>query len=367
MKKLVYSALALTLTSVPALATDHAWSGLDKEIESLSNSLQSSNTSGPKIGGWIITSYRHSSDLDGDSTLAGQQDQSGFQFDSVRLEVTGDANADYSYKISFDLSSGNGDSHSASPNGNVQLKDAYASFKIWENIKGRLGRFKEPVLRSALVPENRLLFLDRTGLGDTLGRRDLGLMINGAFDVANWYVAAQDGTDGQGDEHTITLRVTADVVGKAGTGMVEGAYAASDETNLSVGLAFQDNSQLDKGRVVAAEASMTMGPFSAAAELVDFDKGDAGTFGLAHGIIGNDVADTTPWDVTVSYAVTPEYELMGRYQDADDNDDTSSFSLGVNRYIKGHDIKWQLSWTSVNTDNAIGDFDQLAAGLAVSL
>lgn len=366
MKKLVYSAIALTLGSVPALASDNGWSGLDKEIEGLTSSLAADKGAGPKIGGWVITSYRNSSDLDGDSTTAGTQKQSGFQFESVRLEVTGDV-GDYGYKISFDAANGNGDGHGASPNGNLQLKDAYATWKIYEQISGKLGRFKEPVLRSALVSDNRLLFLDRTSLGEILGRRDLGLAVYGSVDLINWWAAFQDGTDGQGKEHKYTVRVTANVVGN-GSGMVEGAYGAGDETNVTVGVAYQDDTTLDKGTIIAGEASMTMGPFALAAEIVDFDKGDSvgpvNTFGLVN--FFDDVADTTPWDVTVSYRVTDQYEVAGRWQDADDNDNTTSWSLGVNRYSQGHDIKWQAQWTEIKTDNAVGDISQLAVGLAVS-
>lgn len=366
MKKLVYSALALTLTGAPALATENGWTGLDKEIESLSSSLQSANPNAPSIGGWILTSYRHSSDIDGNGASAGTNDQSGFQFDSVRLELQGDAGNSYSYKISMELSDSNDALHGQSPNGSVELKDAYVKMHIYEGINGKLGRFKEQVVRSAMMSDNRLLFLDRTAIGETLGRRDLGLMVFGSFDVVDWSVSAQDGSDGQGDEHTFTLHASANIVGKAGMAKNEGAFGAGDETNVTVGLSLQDDGNLDKGRVVAVEAAMTSGPFSAAAELVDFDKGDAGTFGLAHGLIGNDVADTTPWDVTVSYLITPEYEIMGRYEDSDDADDTTGFSLGVNRYIDGHNIKWTAQWRTISTDNAVGDIDQLGVGLGVT-
>lgn len=355
MKKLVYSALALTLTGVPALATDNGWSGLDKEIESLSSSLQTANTSGPKVGGWVITSYRHSSDIDANGATPGDPKQSGFQFESVRLEVQGDAGNDYSYKVSFDLATGA-----------AAIKDAYATWKIAEGIKGKLGRFKEPVLRSALISDARLLFLDRTLLGAVLGRRDLGAAVSGSFDVVDWYVAFQNGTDGIADEHTYTLRATANVVGKTGSGMVEGAYGAGDETNVTVGLAYQDDTNLDKGSLIAGEASLTAGPFSVAAEIVDFDKGTTGVYGLSL-VNGTDVSDTTPWDVTVSYAVTPQWEVQGRFEDTDNVADETSFSLGVNYYVHNHDIKWQGQWKSVKTDNtAIGDVDQLGVGLAVS-
>lgn len=359
MKKLVYSALALTLTGVPALATDIGWSGLDKEIESLSSSLQSANPSAPTVGGWVLTSYRHSSDID-----VGGNDQSGFQFDSVRLEVEGDAGSDYSYKVSFDLSTGNGSEHGESPNGAAGLRDAWVKWRIYEGISGKIGRYKEQMLRSGLVSDSQLVLLDRTFLGELLDRRDLAVQVGGNFDVVNWAIQMMDGTDGQGDEHRFVARITANVVGKAGDTKNEGAYGAGDETNVMVGLAYQDDTNIEDGQIIAAEAALTAGPLSVAAELVDFDEGDAvGGFGLA---LLSDVADTTPWDITVSFLITPEYEVAGRWEDLDDDDDSTSWTIGVNKYVRGHDIKWGAQWKAIKTDGATGDIDQLGIGVGVS-
>jgi hypothetical protein len=364
MKKLVYSALALTLTGLPALATDNGWSGLDKEIESLSASLSTADSNAPHINGWIRTSYRHSSD-DFYTGGSGNPDQSGFQFDTVRLNIEGDVSDNYGYKLSFDLGDGNGAGHGPSPNGALTLRDAYATWRIAEGIKGKLGRYKEPVLHSALTPEPWLLFIDRTGLGAAMSQRDLGLAISGTFDVLSWWLSFQDGSDGQADEHKYTVRVTANLVGTAGDKLMEGAYGAGDNTVVTVGAAYQDDTFLDNGRIIAGEASLNMGPFSLAAEVVDFDTGTADVFGRTD--ILNDVSNTTPWDVTVSYAITPDWELAGRYEDTDDNDNTTSYAIGVNYYVHGHDIKWQAQWRKINTDNAVGDSDQIGVGLTLVL
>src|SRR5438093_4693291 len=103
MRKLVYSALALTLVSMPGFASDNEWSSLDKEIENLSASLSAQNAPGAKVGGFIITSWRYSKDKDA-LTLGGEK-ESGFKLDNVRIEISGDAGSDYSYKVSFDLAS----------------------------------------------------------------------------------------------------------------------------------------------------------------------------------------------------------------------------------------------------------------------
>lgn len=358
MNKLVYGALAMTLCSVPALATDN-WSALDQELNSLATSLTAQNQSGPRVGGWIITSFRASSD---DAVQVGGNDLQGFQLDGVRLEVTGDANADYSYKVSFELRSGA-----------ATLRDAWVKFKIAEGFNGKLGRLKPAFLQSGLISNNRLLFLERTGLGDFADGRDLGFEVSGEFDVLQWWAGVFNGSDAQGDEHLFNARVRASLMGNASGNVPEGAYGSGDENNLAASIAWRDDGNIDDGTVLGAEAQFTSGPFSLAAEIADFDKGTAGVFGFSNlilsqwGIVGDDVADTTPWDITGSYMFTDMYEVGARYQDADDDEDTTAWTIGVNRYVQGHDIKWQVEWEHVKTDNAAGDFDVIGLGLACSL
>lgn len=344
MNKLVYSAAALTLVSMPGLASENEWSSLDQEIESLKSSLSAQNT-GPKIGGWITTSWRFSDDVDADPLTAGQQDQQGFQLDFARVEITGDAGSGYSYKLSFDFEAGF-----------AVIKDAYATWKIGDMVTGKMGNFKQPFLRSALISDNKLLFLERTALGSDFSGRDLGLMFSGQFDTIDWHIAAQNGDDGQADEYRFTGRVTANLMG-AGVGKVEGAYGAGEETNLTVGASLMDEGSVDNGTAWAIDAALTTGPFSLAAEIVDLDD-DL--------VVGGFAGNRTPWDVTGSYMFTDMYELAARYEDADDTDNTTAWTVGVNRYTQGHDIKWVAQFISTDSDLAALEVDQFGVGLVVS-
>ena len=354
MNKLVYSALAITLCSVPGIASDN-WSSLDQELNSLSASLQAQNQGGPKLGGWLRSAFRSSSDLQ-----TGGSDIQGFELNDARIEITGDAGNTYSYKISFGVETGT-----------AVLKDAYAKWEIANGVNGKMGRYKVAFFQSSLIPESRLLFIHRSALGDIFSSRDEGFEISGEFEQIQYQVGVQNGTDGQGDEYRFTARVRADLMGN-GTGKTEGAYGSGDETNLSAAVAWQDEGSLDDGMVLGAEVQMTSGPFSVAGEAADFDEGTAGAFGITNGIldqwgiVGGDVADTTPWGVTGSYMFTDMYEAAVRYEDADDTEDTTSIRVAVNRYVAGHDIKWTVEWQTVDTDNAIDDFDVLGLGLALS-
>ena len=350
MRKLVYSAVALTLVSVPGFANDNEWSSLDQEINNLSSSLSAQNATGPKIGGFIKTSFRYSDDKD---ALFGanvdQKDEVGFKLDKVRIEITGDLGQDYSYKVSFDLA-----------DGTASTKDAYVSWKMAESVKGTMGRFKKPYLRSATVSDKNLLFYDRTAIGNFFDVREQGMMFNGNFDTIDWWIAGQNNTEKDND-FNYTAHVVANLMG-SGMGKVEGAYGAGEETNLMVGVTWSDDQNLDDGQTIAGEAYLTAGPFSLGGELVNFDKGtndsypgkngDFLHYGSGNTNVDMDPSDATPWDVGGSYMFTDVYEGGVRYESADDSDNTEAFSVCVNRYIQGHDIKWtaQVLWSTSDVD-----------------
>lgn len=357
MKNLPYSFLALIALGVAGRASDTGWSGLDQEIDNLSASLQEKAPTGPKVGGYIMTSL----DYEGDPPIAGVDanddgdfadvgdtaptegdDTLGWRFRFVRLEVTGDLGQDYTYKVSFEMSSGT-----------AVIRDAFANWKITDGIQGRWGRYKVPFVRSAMLPDTKMLFLQRTNIANKFATRDLGFQVLGSFDKLAFFVNAQNGTDGVTKDMFYNARLSFDLLGDGMT-MQEGAYGAGDALELVVGAAIGDDSGLDDGVRWAADAFMTAGHFAVAAEIADF---------------GADVGDNTPWDATASYLFADNYEAAVRYEDYDTVDDETSYSVGVNRYVAGHTIKWTLQYQRIDTDLESGgidfDHDQVALGLTV--
>jgi hypothetical protein len=379
MNKFAYGVLAGAFFAAPGHATENEWLSLDREIEALSSSL-SQTGGGPEWYGWIRSSWRDSSDLSTPDTSPGAavgdtNDVQGFQFDSVRLGVEGDVGG-YGYRIEYDFGSSFG-TIPGSLGGAGGLLDAYVNTMLGERVTLRMGNFRQPFLRSSLIQRDRLLFLDRSGLGETFAGRSLGLQLMGSFETVNWYLAGQNGRfDGQGDDYLFTGRVEIDLLG-GGVADVEGAWGASDETALTAGVAVADEGALDDGLHIGVDAALTTGPFSASAELVDFDDGDdlaTDLFGIAAPTIGlfggtGDVSNTTPWNATVSYMFTDMYEAAVRYEDADDTDDTTAWSAVVNRYVQGHDIKVQVQYTTIDSDASAtspGDIDFWGVGLSLS-
>ena len=140
------------------------------------------------------------------------------------------------------------------------------------------------------------------------------------------------------DDYNITARVAMDLMGDGAGSTNEGAYGAGDGTCLSIALAFSDDGA-SGADATYAEAYFTSGQFSGSVEMVDTDA-------------------ATPTAITVTYAFTGNWELGVRIEDADDGSD-DTMTIGVNKYVSGHDIKWQ-----VNMDDR-GGSDTISVGLAV--
>lgn len=380
MNRLVYGALAGAVIASTGSASENEWLSLDQEIEALSSSL-SQTGGGPEWFGWIRSSWRYSSDLSNPGITGGNNNLSGFQFDSVRLGVIGEVGG-YGYKLEYDF--GNNFGFIPGPQGGPYpggvidgVLDAYVHTKLGEQVTFQMGNFRQPFLRSSQISRDSLLFLDRSGLGEIFAQRDLGAMFSGSFETVNWYLSAQNGADGQNDNYRFTGRIDVDLLG-GGVADVEGAYGATDETALSVGLAAADEGSLENGVHWAVDAALTTGPFAAGGEFVSFDDGDPALapndfplgIPIQGGILGVGVQDSTPWNLYASYLFTDMYEAGIRYEDADDAADSTAISVVVNRYSQGHDIKWQAQYTTIATDavtaQSNGDIDWFGFGLTLS-
>jgi hypothetical protein len=380
MRKLVYSAVALTLVSVPGFASDNEWSSLDQEIANLSSSLSAQNAPGPKLSGYIKTSFRYSQDED--ALFGGppnNEDESGFKLDKVRIEISGDANQDYSYKVSFDLASGT-----------ATLKDAYVQWKIADNFRATMGQFTKPVLMESVISDKNLLFYQRTALGEFFRPRDTGAMLSGNFDTIEWSVSAQNGVDDTGgqtkqNDFNYSARLAANLMGAGAGKRIEGAYGAAQDTNLTVGIAWADNKSLDDQDVIAGDFALTSGPFSLSGEIAHFGKGDTSEgfpskdgsdlhWGSDNSFVSIDPSDETSFDLTLSYLFTPEYEAAIRYEfgkmdDSGLTDDPSveAWSAAINKYVQGHDIKWTLQILKTISDDDTNEILEWTLGLTVGI
>ena len=345
MNKFVYSALAATLVSTSGFASETEWNELDRELDAMSATLATEN-GGPTLGGWVMTNWLYSGD-DAYSPMH-NSDLSAFWFQSIRLNVDG-ATADYGYHVSLE-----GMEFGVFA---VSIYEAYGTFNLGEYVMGTMGQFKIPFLRSGLLNQNRLMFTDRSRIATNsmmpfaLPTTEPGLMFSGNFEMVDWALAGQNGSDTIGDEYRFTGRLNFDLMGDGAGHYLEGAYNASDGLNWSAAIAYTDDGFLNDGARIGVDTYLTTGPFSAWAEVVDNDV---------------DVGDSTPWDIAASYAFTDQWEVGIRYEDWDDLASSSDITIGVNRYISGHDVKWQLDWRSTSSDLTAQEGDLITLGLVVS-
>jgi len=358
MKKLVYSALALSVTSAGALASDTDWSTLDQEIEALTASTSLDNH-GPHIGGRIKTSYVSSSDLGDVDPITGEKadlDTGDFQVNDARIHVSGN-HGDYGYMVQWDLADDG-------------LLDAYVDFAIGGQVNARMGAHKAGISRSALISSGNTFFANRTYAGDAWADRTEGLTLSGDFDQLGWSLGFMDGFDADADDHLMTAKVDFDVMGD-GMGANEGAYGGSESPSLTIGIGMWDDGGADDtdGNIIEAYAGTNVWSFGV--EMQDIGDANQATQG------GSDIgdllntfgqgADCSPMTITGTYMLSPDtWELGVRMQDFDNDDNTESMSIAVNNYIDGHGLKWTLDMTEYTTDTDVFDTSVLTLQLNVS-
>ncbi|MCE9592565.1 MAG: OprO/OprP family phosphate-selective porin [Planctomycetes bacterium] len=333
-----------------ATDTSNDYLSLDRELTALANTLNQGE-SGVKVNAWIKTAV-----ISQDSTTSGTPDTLGTQLAGVRLNFSAKITDTIDMKISID-----------GAKGTLDLKDAYGKVKLCETANLTMGQFRAPVLVSSSAADEKLVFFDRTAQGSVWKDREPGVMFDGKVQQFRWSASAQNGGDGVADEMLFAGHVAFDVLG-AGIIKQEAGFGTDAETALTVGATYLDEGTLDDGAVVAFEVNAATGPVFVQAELVDYDKGfttGAVPIGAAKNASG--LADTTPFDVTAAYMFNPNWEGAVRFQDADDTSDTSSIGFGVNYYVKGHDVKWQLNVISTSSDNTALDTDKILLGLVLAV
>lgn len=368
MKKLVYSAFALSLTTVSGFASENEWSQLDQEVEALASSLAQDD--GLSFGGWIRARHDYSDDVsvpfasienDG-SPDVGTNDLSGFSVPDVRLLAMG-SRGDYGYMVQYDFQT-SGSNAGFFDNDGGGLLDAYVTFPIGP-VTGTVGQFKPPIARSSLLTSKDIFFVNKTLTGIAWTSRDQGAMVSGDFDALSWWLAIQDGSDGDGDDYFFAGRVAFDFLGD-GVGNVEGAWGGSDDPAATASASYWDDTASDDGEGFNLGVVASTSVYSFSGEVTDYGKsGYTSTFGRTGDTSDtNGFGDTTPFAVAGTYMLTPDtWEVGVRYQDFDDEENTDVIEVAVNHYMEGHDLKWTIQYSTSNSDDSDLEIDLITLGL----
>lgn len=371
MNKFVTAALAVAVAGTAnADPSDSEWLELDSEINSLASSLRPDQHG----SGWTAL-FRSNYTISTDDIATGgpgMSDIFGFEFDDIDLAFWGTV-GDYGWRVSFDLGSG----------GSV-LEDAYVYWDCGELFTATMGAFKPKVVRSGYVdPENKVL-IDRTAIGSLFDFWNLGLGASGSWENINWSASYHNGTDGQVNDSFYVGRAEMNIGESAGSGNVaaltEGALGGGEELSGTAGVSVVHDDSLTGTSTtsVFVDANGNVGPIGFGGEFGYLGNVSGGTAGV--GILSGDFSslavplifedDSTPWAITLSYLLSPEYEVAARVQDLDNGggvgDDNTIITVGINWYQSEHNAKWQAQWSNVDGDTLDGNIFQVGVVVGAS-
>jgi hypothetical protein len=244
----------------------------------------------------------------------------------------------------------------------LEVRDAWIRGEVGEGMHVYAGKYKCPLVASANVDYGSLMMIDRTRIGQFFsgeGAYQPGAAVT--FDNEQFHakLALQNGADGVVDAYGVVARGELKMGG--GAAYREGAFGAPEDWAATIGLGyFNDGSQImgeDFGSAIALDCYATMNAFSVHAEILDMDEE------LASRTLGNVMEDATAYSATVGYLFRENMEVALRYQDLDDQGDTTMVGAGYNYYLSGHDAKVQFNVSQFDQNDEDGILVQL--GFAV--
>jgi phosphate-selective porin O/P len=359
MKKLVYSALALSVTTAGAFASDSDWSNLDQEIEALtaSNVL---DTTGPKFSGRVRTYYESSGDV---SVGDGPNDLGNFNLRETRLKMTG-SRGDYGYTMQVEFAGG------------ISLLDAFLDFPLGGQVNGRFGQFKAGFSRSGLLSGGNIFFVDRNIIGNLWSGRRQGFMLSGEFDQLGWWLTIQDGGNvgsasagDPGDEYLITAKIAFDLMGEGANAKNEGAYGGTEEPSATAAIGFYDDSNVDSGDGTLLEFHGGTNVYAFGLDILDVGDGLVASNGNAVASPFNTTiaGNTTPISLFGTYMLQPDtWEIGVRFQDYDNTANEDKLDIGVINHIDGHKLKWTIQYSTTTSDVAANEVDWIAIQLQLA-
>ena len=129
------------------------------------------------------------------------------------------------------------------------------------------------------------------------------------------------------------------------------------------GVGAADDQNLDDAAAFCVDGNFAMGALSAMFEFVDNGDDAAGITTPTTFVQGN-----SPWDVAFGYMISPDqWEAAVRYQDYDDDDNTTAVTAGLNWYQSGHAAKWQFNYSTIASDAAGNEIDVIQFGVTASI
>ena len=298
----------------------------------------------------------------------------------ARLKFEGVAiNPKFQYKVELGLT--NRDHGSPIPqtqNSARMILDAVVQYEIGANTHLWFGQTKLPGNRERVISSAKLQFVDRSLLNSNYNiDRDMGLQLHQKFDLGTMRAKAIVSVS-QGEGRNIT---TGNVGGFDYTGRLEllplgaftskGDYFGSDlkreETpKLALGLSYDyhDNASRARGNTgsflsqtrtlstIFADMMFKYKGFSVMAEYAIKSSDGSSVFidetdGLEYNFITGSALN-----IQAGYLLPSDWELAARFtsvtpEDILAQDDVSMYTLGISKYIDGHNLKVQSDFSMI--------------------
>ncbi len=288
----------------------------------------------------------------------------------ARVRIKGKGNiynmAGYAFEIKLDNTGKFNKSSSAA------VENAWFDFPIDKEFHIRTGFYDIPFSRNALTSDSKLLLIDRSMIKDaltSLGFADntIGVFVHGrplegrlsyaagVFDNLNFEVVSTDSLIQTRKASGVMTsgRLVYDFLDPAlagGYGDYRGSYVGKGR-RLSIGAnaAYLPKAEINSSKIdiyaVGADIFFNTGPVSAEAEY------DLYSQKIKNGI--NSDVQGTGWYIQSGYLFFSFVELAARYQELDPDNNISNDKLrwttiGMNFYLRSHNLKIQTDYTFKN-------------------
>ena len=315
-----------------------------------------------------------------DSEARGLQDASDFEVKRARLDLRGEVlDGDVDFRLQNDFvgdKGGNGKRDS-------DLKDAWIRFNLDDAARVKFGQFKAPYGRQKLASSTKLQFIDRSIVTDSFTTsRNQGVSLGGDLgDGIGYTLAVFNGlSDGEGsnkggvDTNMFGAGQLFVTCGNYGSRGEEGDWQNTEEMGGTAGIAVRyDEANDDAGGQVDtvglnADVGVRYRGFSAQGEFFYENVDVEGA---------SDELDDYGFYVQAGmFPVPQEIEVAGRFGwiEPDDSIESSSgvdsiqeYTVVINYYLDGHNLKAQTGVTFEVLDNISGDdVDDLRYDLQLS-
>ncbi|MCH7546676.1 MAG: hypothetical protein IID30_09785 [Planctomycetes bacterium] len=303
---------------------------------------------GSSDGNWLLRTnilmqqrfiYRQQ---DNDAAPTVDENRWGFETSRAKFMLSGHVvNPEWTYRIDADLGSNN--------RGPIGNQNAYLSYNYGDGWKVTMGQMKAPFLREELVEAQHQLAVERSVLnyGFTTGYVD-GITVSNEGEQFRFTAGISDGANGAGatamtpdTEFAFTGRVEYLAMGNWGQ-FEDFTSPQGSEQGLMIGAAL--HYQTAENGAGLADNDYILFTFDVSWEGDGFNA----FFAFILADWDNNVAaadpDPTAFLVQGGYYLDESWEIFARYENADWDaagvEDLGIFTIGVNKYIAGHNAKW---------------------------